>query len=171
MSTLSNLADLVTVRNHLRVLLNSQYRNITRDEDKALGKLVNDLDQLFLSAMSAHAANPSGILDVYDGPDTEEIIAALRKSKALVSNMVVPGDVSVVDNAQLELDFEQKEKVKRIKNTVKANKDKKAKQLKEAAEKESREMNNKIAQAKKEVAGHKKAKAIEPKGDGTSNKS
>lgn len=166
MATLSNLADLVTVRNHLRTLLNSQYRNISRDEDKTLSKLVNELDQLFLNTMLAHAANPGAILDPYQGPEPEEIIAALKKTA-----IAVPGDVSVVagGSKQLPLNFEQKEKVKRGRRKVKDNKEKEAKKVKEAVEKDTREMNDKIAQAKKEVAGRKKAKAIEPKGDGTSN--
>ena len=171
MATLSNLADLVSVRNHLRMLLDSQYRKISRDEDKALGKLIGDLDQLFLNTMIAHAANPGAILDPYEGPEPEEIIAALKKSA-----IAVPGEISVVNepeaqSKQLELGFEQKEKVKRGRRKVKANKDKEAKKLKNTIDAETREMNDKIAQAKKEVAGRPKAKAIEPKGDGTSNES
>jgi hypothetical protein len=169
MATISSLADLVLVRNHLRTLLDSQYRNISRDEDKALSKLVSDLDQLFLSSMTAYTADPSKVFDSYAGPEPEEIIAALKKIPS-----AVPGDVSVVANSkQLELDFEQKKKVKRIQKSVKDNKDRVKKQKKETLDKETREMNDKIAQAKKAVAAKKggQPKTVKAKGDGTGSNS
>lgn len=161
--SLANLADLVTVRNHLRMTLDSQYRNLPRDDYNALNRMVLDLDKIFLNAVLAYTAQPESILDPYVGASPEEIIAALKKVPK-----VEAGKAEVVDTKQLELEFDQKAKVMRGQKTVKANKNAAKKKAKATLDKETKEMNDKIAKAKKEVAGKKtKPKAIEPKGDGT----
>ena len=174
MPSLSNLADLVAVRNHLRMILDRQYRGISRDDDKALQQLIKDLDLLFVDSMKEHCAEPSAIF--YDlKPD--EIVAALKKLPSVQAGeaKAVPGkqlplpiDLDTeVPVKELKLTPAQKKKVAKGKRAVKKKKLETETKAAAVLDAETQEMIDKIAKAKEEVADKKvEPKAIEPQGDG-----
>ncbi len=171
---LQDLANLILIRNHLAFLINNERTVVTKDQIRPADALKAELDRLILD--EAFDLDLEGIQNggvpyvVVEAPNADKIeqLKAKRKaskvtiesegSKVVVDDagMTITGKVVVDNNAvtvappddekQLSFDFTEKKPAK-----------KKAKNAAKATAEEDKEIAERIAQAKKEVAEKKAA--------------
>ena len=164
---LQDLANLVLVRNHLAFLINTERTVVTKDQLRPADALKAEIDRLFLE--EAFDLDLDGIQNggvpytIVEQPDASTIEAMKAKKQAAKALVKVENNAVIVeppeDDKQLSLDFTAKVEAKA--NDLRATgekKERKARASKVAkATAEDKEIANRIAKAKEEVAAKKAA--------------